>query len=230
MQLKQQGLSQNVVIDTGYPAPIATITVIATSKPQAINTVDAVVKHFEDTVRSLQDAYGVQQASLIVTRRLDTGQNLEETGGKVKRALIAVLGAGILVTVGVTVGFDAIARRRARRRFGDAGDPSLDESLDQPDGPASQDIDDRMPRAGSRGRSNVPIRLNRAAEETIVLPRPQLDRAKGRRTPVEAPLIVRQRATVNGSGDDEEAGSDRTMVLPRAGTDNTAGDGGGRHG
>lgn len=226
VQLKQQGLSENVVIDTGYPAPIATVTVIATSKAQAVGTVDAVVKHFEETVKSLQEAYGVQQASLIVTRRLDTGQNLEETGGKVKRALIAVLGAGMLVTVGLTVGFDAVARRRARRRTGgpdDADDLSLDDPLDQ-DEPNRRGMDDRMPRAGSHGRSNVPIRMNRTAEETIVLPRQQMDRAKSR----QAPRIVRQHAAVNGVGADDDGPSDRTMVLPRTGNDNTAGDGGGR--
>src|SRR5687767_7168560 len=37
-QLKARGLSDNVVIDTGYPAPIATVTVIAGSKKQALDT------------------------------------------------------------------------------------------------------------------------------------------------------------------------------------------------
>ena len=228
-QLKQSGLSDNVIIDTGYPAPIATITVVATSKAQAINTMEAVVQRFNETVKSLQDSYGVQQASMIVTRRLDTGQNLEETGGKVKRALIAVLGAGMLVTVGVTVGFDAIARRRARRRSGDPTDAdlSLDESLDHPGEADAQRMDDRMPRAGSRGRSNVPIRMNRTGEETIILPRPQLDRTKARRSPGDTPRIVRQHTAVNGSATaDDSAASDRTMVLPRAGTDSPGSDSG----
>lgn len=230
-QLKGMGLSDNVVIDTGYPAPIATITVIASSKSQAVNTVDAVVRHFEETVKGLQDAYGVQQASLIDTRRLDTGKNLEETGGKVKRALIAVLGAGIIITVGVTVGFDAIARRLARRRSRNAAAPddeASDDSVEQLREPHPQDVDHRMPRAGSRGRSNVPIRMNRTAEETIILQRPQLDRTRDRKAGGEVPPIVRQRATVNGSAEDDDGSSDRTMVLPRAGSDSAGRDGGGR--
>jgi hypothetical protein len=138
----------------------------------------------------------------------------------------------------VPVGSPATARRRARRRFGapDADDLP-DESGPQRAEPAGQNVDDRMPRAGSRGRSNVPIRLNGTSEETIVLPRPQLDRAKVRKAPAEPPRIIRQRPTAGGSTNEDEderpgyatpSTDERTMVLPRAGAESQGDDGGGR--
>jgi hypothetical protein len=120
-QLKEEGLSDNVVITAGYPAPIATIEVIASSQQVAGLTTDRVVEHFDQTVKALQSDYGVKPAGMILTRRLDTGRNLAQTGGKVKRALIAVAGAGLLLTAGVTVGFDALLRRRRNRRARKAG-------------------------------------------------------------------------------------------------------------
>jgi hypothetical protein len=242
-ELKARGLSDNVVIDTGYPAPIATVTVIGSSKQQTLETVNAVVEHFEETVKGLQDAYGVQQSSLIQTRRLDTGQNLEETGGKVKRAFIAVVGAGVLLSVAVTVAFDAIARRRTRRRLEQDGSPAAaGPPAESPgDEVAPPAMSPNMPRAGSRGRSNLPpIRMNGTSEETIVLPRPVVDRAKSRDSgSASAPRIIRQRA-LNGADHDDAAeetaaaepapteANDRTIVLPRATAGGVTGDGGGR--
>ncbi|MCO8271757.1 hypothetical protein M1L60_14260 [Actinoplanes sp. TRM 88003] len=115
-ELKTKGMSDNVVIEAGYPEPIATIEVIGTSQQMATTTADAVVAKFTSIVRSLQDDYAVKTPGRILTRRLDTGNNLEETGGKVKRALVAVLGAGALATGGITVAFDALMRRRSRRK------------------------------------------------------------------------------------------------------------------
>jgi hypothetical protein len=117
-ELRSDGMSDNVVITNGYPSPTATIEVIGTSQEIATATTDRVVQHFDDEVKSLQDAYSVQTPGRILTRRLDTGTNLEETGGKVKRALVAVLGAGVLLTAAITIATDAVMRRRKRRKGG----------------------------------------------------------------------------------------------------------------
>jgi hypothetical protein len=90
-----------------------------------------VVDHFNDVVKSLQDDYTVQTPGRILTRRLDTGNNLEETGGKVKRALVAVLGAGVLVTAGLTIALDALMSGRFRRR-GKRGETDAAESIAEP--------------------------------------------------------------------------------------------------
>src|SRR5581483_317171 len=115
-QLLATGLSDNVTITDGYPAPIATFEVIGNSQAQATSTMDMAIERFNDSVKALQDDYGVQKQGLIVTRRLDEGKNLAQSGGKVKRALIAVAGAGLLITIGITIGVDAAIRRRARRK------------------------------------------------------------------------------------------------------------------
>jgi hypothetical protein len=199
-----------------------------------------VVQHFEDTVRGLQEAYGVQSSALIQTRRLDTGQNLEETGGKVKRAFIAVVGAGVLLSVAITVAFDAIARRRTRRREAFAEAAAAAGPPDEQPDERSDEMSKNMPRAGSRGRSNLPIRLNGTSEETIILPRPMVDRAKNRDSAPSAgnpPRVVRQRMTNGADQNDESAetskpepaqANDRTIVLPRATAGGVPGDAGGR--
>jgi hypothetical protein len=151
-QLTASGMSDNVVITNGYPAPIATIEVIGSSQQIASETTDQVAQKFDAVVKSLQDDYAVQTPGRILTRRLDTGNNLEETGGKVKRALVAVAGAGFLLTAGITIAFDAVMRWRRRRRKGqepeDAGTgpkppaPTVSGSVRAPIDPPTQIVID----------------------------------------------------------------------------------------
>jgi capsular polysaccharide biosynthesis protein len=197
-QLKAEGLSDNVVITDGYPAPIATIEVVGVSQQQATATMDQVIERFDESVRSLQDDYGVQQQGLIVTRRLDEGKNLAQSGGKVKRAIIAIGGAGVLLTVGLTIGFDAAIRRRARRKAaGTQAEEATESAL--PTAPAAGSV--RLGRAG-------PMPANGALE--YVADRPP------RRTG------TKKEADPNG------AATDVTIVLPRIYDDQPAGDGGGK--
>jgi hypothetical protein len=114
--LGERGLSDNITITQGYPNPIAQIEVVGSSEEQTLATADLVATRFIDTVATLQTDRQVSANSMIRTFRLDTGESLEETGGKVKRAVIAVGAAGTLMTVALTVGFDAFRRRRHRRR------------------------------------------------------------------------------------------------------------------
>lgn len=163
-QLKTRGMSDNVVITNGYPAPIATVEVIGSSEAMAMGTTDEVVKRFNETVKSLQDDYAVQRQGRILTRRLDTGSNLEETGGKVKRALVAVAGAGVLLTAGLTVAFDALMRRRFRRRSRlDEGEPtesaSTSEKVPTPDVPDRQRLGREAAERADPGSETVKIQL-----------------------------------------------------------------------
>jgi hypothetical protein len=114
-ELVAQGLSDSIAISESYPAPIVTIEVIGGTKEQALATADAVVTRYSDAVLALQTDANATENSIIVPKRLDRGGNFEEMGGPVKRAFIAVLGAGLMVTAGLTVGLDALLRRRSRR-------------------------------------------------------------------------------------------------------------------
>lgn len=202
-QLKTRGMSDNVVITNGYPAPIATVEVIGSSKEMAMGTAGEVVKRFNDVVKSLQDDYAVQTKGRILTRRLDTGNNLEETGGKVKRALVAVAGAGALLTAGLTVAFDAVLRRR-KRRGADGDEPEQPEST--PRGTRSQVSKDGVYQRSRRDDAEFPD----VGSETVKIPL-QND-------------VVRQRSgtVVNGGGRagrtkpaESEVPVDATVVLPR---------------
>jgi hypothetical protein len=195
-QLTSAGLSDNVVITNGYPAPIATIEVIGPSKESAAATADTVVQHFNEIVKSLQDDYAVQTPGRILTRRLDTGNNLAETGGKVKRALVAVVGAGGLVTLGVTVAFDALLRWRKRRRTrrDEAGTTTTGEPETTPTpavgqaspGPGERTVTLHVPTTGvaarpvpvtngaarTNGASHAAVEPETSPDATIVLPQP----------------------------------------------------------
>lgn len=109
---KATGLSDTYVFEMGSSSPMVKMEVTATSRKQAEDTANELVTRFNTSVASLQTAYGVSTADLITSRRLDLGNNIQKSSSSVKRAIVAVFGAGLLLTVGVTVGFDAWIRRR----------------------------------------------------------------------------------------------------------------------
>jgi hypothetical protein len=114
--LKAADHTENFTLTMNYPSPIVTVQVVAPTSVDARLTTDLVVARLRDSVRSLQKQAGVQDQDIIATQRLDQGENLEASGGKVKRAMAAVAAAGLLVMAGGALGFDALARRRSRRR------------------------------------------------------------------------------------------------------------------
>jgi hypothetical protein len=201
-QLLADGLSDNVTITDGYPAPIATFEVIGASQLQATRTMDMAIQRFNDSVKALQDDYGVKTKGLIVTRRLDEGKNLAQSGGKVKRALIAVAGAGLLVTIGVTIGIDAAIRRRARRKATELAEAE-ERELDLPEAPV----------AGS-------VRLSRIDPALDFVDRP-IERSRRKITTTSR---RREEAVEPDTGG---IATDVTIVLPRI-YDHPAGDNGGK--
>jgi len=110
--LKSIGLSDAYTFEMGSSSPMISIEVVAKSRKQAEDTANELVTRFNTSITSLQTAYGVTTADLITSRRLDLGTNVEKDSGNVQKALVAVFGAGMLMMVAVTVGFDALMRRR----------------------------------------------------------------------------------------------------------------------
>lgn len=117
-RMKTVGFSDSYTFEMGSSSPLVKIEVVAKDRPQAEGTANELVSQFNTSITSLQTAYGVTQTDLITARRLDLGNNVEKSNSNVKRSLVAVLGAGLLLTMAVTVGFDAWLRRR------NGGDPS----------------------------------------------------------------------------------------------------------
>jgi hypothetical protein len=114
--LKATHHTDNFTLTMNYPNPIVTVQVVAPTSADARLTTDLVVTRLRDSVESLQKQAGVQDQDVIATQRLDQGENLEALGGKVKRAMAALAAAGLLVMAGGALAFDALARRRSRRR------------------------------------------------------------------------------------------------------------------
>jgi hypothetical protein len=115
------GFSTNFTINVGEPIAGATIEVIGKTRTQAVETTDKVIARYKESVQRLQSQYGVRPQDMITMQRLDQGENLKRPGGKVKRAILAVFGAGFLLTAGTAIAYDAFARRRRRpsARIGD---------------------------------------------------------------------------------------------------------------
>jgi hypothetical protein len=118
--LQAGGYSTNFTTTVGAPPAGATVQVVGKTRKQAIETTDMVFKRYQDSAQKLQSRYGVRSQDMITTQRLDQGENLKRPGGKVKRAIIAVFGTGMLLTVASTIAVDAVIRRRRRR--GDSSD------------------------------------------------------------------------------------------------------------
>lgn len=115
-QLEAAGLSSSFTVTQGNQVPLVSFEVVGQTKAQAQQTVDFLTTTFNRNVVALQDAYGAPKTEKISTRRLDLGNNVSESNSKVKRALVAVAGAGVLLTAALTIALDAFLRRRGRKR------------------------------------------------------------------------------------------------------------------
>jgi hypothetical protein len=114
--LKANHHTVNFSLTMTYPNPIVTVQVVGATPVDATVTTQLVINRLRDSAQALQKDSGVHDEDIIQTQRLDQGQNLLPSGGKVKRAIIAVAAAGLMLTAGGTVGLDAVARRRSRKR------------------------------------------------------------------------------------------------------------------
>jgi uncharacterized membrane protein YgcG len=115
-------------------SPLLKLEVTGTTQDQALRTADFLAKRYDQAVKDLQAGYNVAPGDFIVTKRIDntTINSLKQSDSKVKRALVAVAGAGLLITIAWTIGMDTLLRRRSRRRVG--GVPT-DHPFDPPSGP-----------------------------------------------------------------------------------------------
>jgi hypothetical protein len=114
--LKAADHTDNFTLTLTYPNPIITVEVVGTTADDARTTTDLVVNRMKSSADALQRSSGATDADLITTQRLDRGANVAPSNSKMKRAIIAVGAAGLVLTAGGTVGFDAIMRRRARKQ------------------------------------------------------------------------------------------------------------------
>jgi hypothetical protein len=113
--LKAAGLTSDFTITIGTPAAGAMVMVVGPTREQVDQTTALVMARFDQNVKALQSSYGVRPQDMITTKRLDQGENLKQPTGKVKRAVVAVIGAGGLLTCATTIIVDVVLMRRRRR-------------------------------------------------------------------------------------------------------------------
>ncbi|MBO0867811.1 MAG: hypothetical protein J2P15_04525 [Micromonosporaceae bacterium] len=115
--LKAAGYSESYTLTMGTDGPLVTFEVVGNSRGQAAGTADQLIDRFGQSVTDLQRKTAtVADADLIKAVRLDRGTNVKKSTSKMKRAVVAVGGAGFLIDIGLTVGLDAWLRRRRNRK------------------------------------------------------------------------------------------------------------------
>jgi hypothetical protein len=193
---KASGLSETFTATLNTSSPLVTFEVTGESERQAVETTDALIARFSASVTDLQvQAYGVTSADLVTAQRIDFGGNVAESNGRVKRAVVGVAGVGILLTLALTVGVDATARRRARRNAGMSDGLGVDELSPTPapvgSAPSSRTANGTATRKRSSSSAAGPAALG-------------------------GPVMVEEPTTgqVTGAGDDDLARVDSTVVLP----------------
>jgi capsular polysaccharide biosynthesis protein len=109
--LKAAGLSDAYTVEMGQNGPMVKIEVTAKSPAQADATANELVKRYSDSVVAQQTQSNVAPVDLITAHQVG-GNNVVKSGSNVKRVVVAVFAAGLLLTIAVTVGIDAFLRRR----------------------------------------------------------------------------------------------------------------------
>jgi capsular polysaccharide biosynthesis protein len=118
-----KGLSESVTVTLGERTQLLEIEAIGATPAQASQTVQEVIRLIEEVVLAQQQTYHVAVQDTIRTRVLNDGSGTDVVTSKIKRVLIVAAAVGILLTTGLTIGFDSLLRRRAERRLlrGSAG-------------------------------------------------------------------------------------------------------------
>lgn len=116
-RLVGQGLSESVTVLVNENTGMFEIEAIGVTPRQATATVREVIRKLDEDVAARQRQYSVLPQDTITTLVIDDGGSAEPVTSKMKRALIVVTAISLLTTAGVTIGADALLRRRARRRI-----------------------------------------------------------------------------------------------------------------
>jgi len=95
---------------------VINIEVTASTTETAQATVQRLSEVVAHEVNARQQGYGLTEGQMVGTVTLGAGENVGIARGNQMRALIVVLFAGMILTVGLTIGCDAILRTRATRR------------------------------------------------------------------------------------------------------------------
>ena len=195
-ELKAAGFSDSFTVSMNVTSALITFTAVGSSADQANATASEMVRRYAEAVKSLQDQARALPSDEVTTSRLGNATGAVESNGNVKRALAAMGGAGLLLTVGVTVGVDALLRRRTRRRLDD-----------------ERDLLDLMISASEQIRPTPGVTVARPVLPTTIVPSESTDRSRRADMTGRIPTY-RAGHQGNGASDaDEAAGSNDVMPV-----------------
>jgi len=205
-QMEDDGFSPVWEADTDPRfSSLIIIKVTASTREGAQATAGALQRRVAEQVASRQAAYPITEDQKSTTVPLGEA-DLELATGKLKRALIVVVGVGIIVAIALTVSFDAFLRRRAARRRTPTEGTGPAPASPTAEGPA----DSGQPATGSRDESAAEISDANGSARTTLLGQSgvqyELAVAADPRNSSGAALIA---IPVNLAPDDEA-----TVVLP----------------
>lgn len=208
--LKDQGFSDAFTATMGDSTPLVTFEVTGKSAAQVKGTATQLVSRYSGSVSSLQTSYGATLVDEITARRLDTGTNITISTSNKKRAVVAVLAAGVLLSVAVTVAADAWLRRRHPRvtELADEAEPTPEATPPPP-----------TPPTPTRERPEV------AETSTLTMQRIFTSGGTNGATSLRHPADSRTTDDDRGSDatiasrtgfDEQDLPADATVVLPKA--------------
>jgi hypothetical protein len=113
--LAARGFSASYMVTLAGPdEPIVTIEVVAPTQAGATGTAREIARLLDQSVASIQADSGVAGPDLITTLPIRGGDNIEASSTRVLQAMITAGALGMLVTAAITIGWDALIRRRRR--------------------------------------------------------------------------------------------------------------------
>ncbi|NES30522.1 hypothetical protein GCE86_05485 [Micromonospora terminaliae] len=133
------GFSEEFTVTIGgTQLPIVEAEVVAPSPEKARATLDRLIDLLGQQLKRLQAPFGVEGGEAITAEVLDSGQNIEVLSSAKKRMLIVVVAIGLVLTVSICLGVDALRRRAtaagppAPRSGGSRGKPPAGDQDDDP--------------------------------------------------------------------------------------------------
>lgn len=115
-ELIAAGLTENFTVTIEDQATFFSIESVGRTPQQATATTQRLMDLVRAQVLTQQTQFGVGRADLVTTLALDSGDEVEAVTTAKKRFLVVAIGVSLLVTVALTVGLDALQRRRRGRR------------------------------------------------------------------------------------------------------------------
>lgn len=114
-EVAAKGHSAEWAVEISGRLPVIGIEVVAATPAEALDTMHTLQGVVEEEVQDRQAELGLGDGELFTTVRYDAGESINTTASRLRRALVAVLGAGLILTTGVVLAFDAIVRWRQNR-------------------------------------------------------------------------------------------------------------------